>query len=94
MMRRPEWILAGVLAFALALLALVQGVRLARFGDERTQALHAAKRLASEVAGRDIPSPEQKPETASGRVFAAWDALPLPTESLSEWDLYLTPRAR
>ena len=52
-----------------------------------------ARKLVEEIDGHDFPPPERVAEDYSGRVFKAWEELPL-AESLTRHDLYPQARAR
>lgn len=93
MLRHPERILIAVGAMVLLALVALQCSALWRNSREIVARQEAVRQLEAEIEKNDFPPPRHDAAEHAGRVFAAWENLPL-TEPLDEWDFYPKPGAR
>lgn len=75
---------------AIVLLVGFQSAGLLSSRREMSEKIVAARKLAAEVKGHEFAALEKDPAGHSGRVFKAWEELPL-AESLTVWDFYPKP---
>ena len=93
MMRYPDKVVIGLGAALLLVLAGSQSLTLWRNSREIVAGIDAARQLEAEIDKNDFPPPEHDATVHSGRVFRAWEDLPL-VAPLDEWDFYPQPGGR
>jgi len=92
--RHAEKLIAGLGGVIIVAVIASQASAIWRLSRERAVAINEARRLASEIDGHDFPAPEQDEQQYAGRVFAAWEKVPPPKETLGRYDFYISPKRR